>query len=280
MFTYDVLFDKIALPLPARKAFLGIKSTIEPVFTEIREIFFNGGSIEAQVKELTEQTGEGADIIWLAICIMLSETTYGIYSERGISEDIFYDTMSDITIWVKVSHRDWGTWGIHNEFGWLSNHLRADLFRLGRLQFEIRKFRCDEYKKDGHTVRRGDAVMNIHIPEGDSLDREKRFDSYRRAHEFFSLDVFVCDTWLFYPRHEEFLQPGSNILDFMHDFDIIESSEKKGDYGNMWRIYGRRDCYDPASLPRDTGMRRAYAEWLAKENKTGSGYGVRFYDGE
>lgn len=280
MFSYDVLFDRIKMPGPARDTFYGILDAVKPGFSETRELYFGGGSVEGKVKEIVAKTGQNEDIVWFAMCVMLSETTYGIYAQRGISEDVFYDTMSDITIWTKVSRRDWGTWGLHNEFGWLSNHLRATLFRLGRLQFEIRKFRMPEYKKGNRAVHQGDPVMNIHIPEGDALTREKRYDSYRRAHEFFGMDVFVCDTWLFYPRHEEFLQPGSNILEFMHDFEIIDSSEKTGDYSNMWRIYGRRDNYLAAELPRDTGMRRAYADWLEKENKTGSGYGVRFYDGE
>lgn len=280
MFSYDILFDRIALPAPAQKAFFDVKDSIEPAIDNIRGIFFGGGPVDGFVDEIAGRTGVNVDIIWLAVCVMLSGTTHGIYKDRSIDENIFYDTMSDITIWVKVSRRDRGTWGLHGEFGWLSNHLRATLFRLGRLQFERRTFRCDKYQKNGHTVRRGDPVMNIHIPEGDSLTPEKRVDSYRRAHVFFGLDVFTCDTWLFYPRHVEFLQPDSNILGFMRDFDIIESSEEEGNFGNMWRIFGRRDSYDPADLPRDTGMRRAYADWLAKENKTGSGYGVRFYDGE
>lgn len=279
MFGYDILFDKIAFPAPAREAFFAAENKVRPRIAEISETFFGGSPIDALIGEIAEKTGENADVLWMTACVMLAEKTYGIYAERGIAGDIFWDTMSDITIWVKVARRDWGTWGLHNQFGWLSNHLRATLFRLGRLQFELRKFRCEEYTKGGRTVRRGDPVINIHIPEGGPLDRDSRFDSYRRAHDFFGLDVFVCDTWLFYPRHTEFLQPDSNILAFMRDFDIIESSEKEGDLSNMWRIYGRRDSYDPAELPRDTGMRRAYADWLARENKTGSGYGVRFWDG-
>lgn len=280
MYTYDLLFDRIKLPAPARETFFNIKDKIQPRFDGIRAAFFDGDSIDSidsKICEIAAATGENEDGIWLAVCVMLADTTRELYLSRGIPEDIFYDTMSDITIWADVCRRDWGTWGIHGQFGWLSNHLRATLFRLGRLQFEIKHFRCDEYNKNGRSVRRGDPVMNIHIPEGDPLTKEKRFDSYRRAHDFFGMDVFVCDTWLFYPRHTEFLQPDSNILDFTRDFEIIDSSEKSGDYGNMWRIYGHRESYDPAELPRDTGMRRAYADWLAKENKTGSGYGVRFY---
>ena len=277
MYTYDILFDRIKLPAPAREAFYNIRDKTDSCFAAIREMFYSGDPLDSKVSEIAALTGANEDIVWLTVCVMLADTTRDIYLRRGISEDIFYDTMSDITIWVNVSRRDWGTWGIHGQFGWLSNHLRATLFRLGRLQFEIKHFRCDEYKKDRRTVRHGDPVMNIHIPEGESLTREKRFDSYQRAHDFFGMDVFVCDTWLFYPRHVEFLQPDSKILDFMSDFDIIDSSEQTGDYGNMWRIYGRRENYDPAGLPRDTGMRRAYADWLATENKTGSGYGVRFY---
>lgn len=237
--------------------------------------YFDGGDITPDVQSLAAETGIEPRELWLAICVMLAGGSKTLYAERGIGDDIFYDSMSDIAIWAKVCKRDFGCWGLHEKLGWLSNTLKLSLFRLGRFQYERVHFHGEhDYTKDGRTVKVGDPVINIHIPEGGPLLPELRFESYKKAVKFWGLDVLTCDTWLFYPAHREFLQEGSHIVEFMDDFDIIEWDESES-LGNMWRIFDRRDSYDPASLPRDTGMRRAYADWLAKTGKTGSGYGIR-----
>jgi hypothetical protein len=66
----------------------------------------------------------------------------------------------------------------------------------------------------------------------------------------------------------------------MDDFDIISRNDVKND-GNLWRIFGRRDSYDPENLPRNTDLQRRMADYLAaNDNVTGSGYGVFVFDGE
>jgi hypothetical protein len=71
MFSYDILFDRIALPEPAQKAFFDVKDKIEPVIEDIRRIFFRGGQIDGIVSELAGP-GDNIDIIWFAVCVMLS----------------------------------------------------------------------------------------------------------------------------------------------------------------------------------------------------------------
>lgn len=280
MYNYDELFDKIALPAGAAEIFHTVTGEVgRERMDSLSADFFAGKDIYDAVGKMAEDTGAEKDELWMVVTLYFTAKSHDIYAERGISDDIFYDSMGDITVWVKVCRRDWGCWGIHNnEFGWMEGTLRATRFKLGRFQFELSTFKCDRYEKYGTVLHRGDRVVNMHIPEGEPMTPERRYDSYRRGLEFWGGNVIVCDTWLFYPRHREFLQPNSNILGLMDDFDIIESDESDS-LGNMWRIFNRRDSYIPSELPRNTGMRRAYADWLEKVGKTGSGYGVRVESG-
>ena len=91
--------------------------------------------------------------------------------------------------------------------------------------------------------------------------------------------LFCCGSWLLYPRHREFLPEKSNILRFLDDFEIVSWAEKEN-FGDAWRVFGRYSELPVEQLPRDTSLRRAYADWLAAGNKTGDGYGLFLFDGE
>ena len=54
------------------------------------------------------------------------------YDYYGISEDIYYDTLSDIKIWCDKNNNK----GLLN-YRWIKNHVSFQLFRLGRLQFQF-----------------------------------------------------------------------------------------------------------------------------------------------
>jgi hypothetical protein len=252
-------------------------------YHNIHALFFAGGEVTETIMKIAETYEVEPYLLILTFFEMYSETTKQLYKEMNISDDIFFDTMSDITIWAKVCKRDFNMWGLR-ESNWLKNHLRAQLFRLGRMQYHTIKFNRDSYHNDYIDIKRGDTVINMHIPEGEPLTKERRIDSYKKACEFFKLNIIVCDSWLLYPKPREFLPPTSNILSFMDDFDIFDSDESDS-VDNMWRIFNRRQNYIPSELPRDTSFRRAYADWLEKTSaegavKTGSGYGIFYFDGE
>lgn len=71
-------------------------------------------------------------MIALAVILKLAVDVKEKYDKAGIDEKIYYDTMSDIKIWCEKT----GNKGI-KEYMWLQNHLKFELFRLGRLQFQI-----------------------------------------------------------------------------------------------------------------------------------------------
>lgn len=276
MYDYDLLYGKIGLPDDAAAESDKLIKMFEaaPDFASAAKKFVGGEDVNEVLDTFAENSGAGRDITDLSFCIYCSQFTREIYAERNISDDIFFDSMKDITIWNRQCVKDYGHVGIHGQLGWLSCSIRARLFRLGRFQYEDSRFHCDSYTKDGVTLKKGDRVINMHIPEDGPLYDELRYDSYRRAAEFWGLNLITCDTWLFYPRHREFFPENSRVLRFMDDFDIIDWGESNKP-GDMWRVFGVRGSYEPSSLPRNTGMQRAYADWLEKTGLTGWGYGIR-----
>ena len=148
-------------------------------------------------------------------------------------------------------------------------------FVFGRADFE-----CEV---DGVKIEKDTPVLHIHIPRtGTKIDRESIEASYRAAAEYFAPAfgeapiIMTTRTWMFFPRHEEFLSPDSNMMQFYHDFQLVESGEYP-DYSQVWRLF---DCYytgNPDDLPQNTSLRRAYADLIRRGEKTGWGRGVMIY---
>lgn len=275
------LNKKINMPDECIQLVLNTFDKITPEeYQPVKNSFFDNENVLDSINKLAESKGIEPLLLALTFMQMFSETTFEIYKSGvknlDLTDEIFYDTMTDMTIWAKVCKRDHGTWGL-KEFNWLSIHVKGDLYRLGRIQYHYIKFDRDIYVKGDTVVKRGDKVINMHIPEGKSFTHDIRMNSYKRAYDLLKLNVFVCNSWLLYPRHIEFLPPESNILDFMRDFEIIDSNESTSTE-NMWRVFNRREKYIPSELPRDTGLQRAYADWLESVGKTGSGYGIFLYN--
>ncbi len=210
---------------------------------------------------------------------------YEKYQERGIDEQIFYDSMSDLK-WKLMECRELrGVWG-NDTFGWSHGFFIMDRYALGRLQFEEREHNNDDYTFNGVTLKKGDPVLNMHIPSAGPFPRELRYASYRKAYDFYP-NIRVggkylpirCSSWLLNPDHDTYLDPNSNIVDFLHDFDVFESGwdELPGD---LWRVLGHYITKPVDELPTDTSLRRNYVRLMKEVGKAGWGRGLILFDGE
>lgn len=205
------------------------------------------------------------------------------YDVRGIPELIFWDTIKDVKYKLMECwdcHKVWGTFVAW----WYKKFLSCDIFMLGRLQYERVVYpRRETYSCQGVKVEWGDPVLSIHIPSCGPLTPDLRMESYRRAFAFFSLDkrpmVCMCESWLLYPGHREFLPPHSNILSFMDDFDIIDAATDEKPTGS-WRVFGADVQKEPALWPENTGLQRAYKHRILSGGGTGGGFGLLIFDGE
>lgn len=228
--------------------------------------------------ELSEKAGIHEYTGHLLLVICMSEKLREYYKAEGISEEIWFTSMCDLKwklIECKCVYDIWGSFVA----GWFDRFYDLSRFAIGKLQFEIVPFRRN-YEKDGLVLTPESTVINVHIPRtGTKLDRESQKKAYNDAAVFFKdryqLDqvVFVCHSWLLFPRNKEVLSPESNLYGFISDYDVFEQ-EEYDDYNQVWRLFDKNYEGDVEKLPQDSSFRRAYADWIRKGIKTGWGYGV------
>ena len=66
----------------------------------------------------------------------------------------------------------------------------------------------------------------------------------------------------------------------MGDFDIYEWKEKE-EFSDAWRLFGRSARLPVEEWYEDNSLRRAYKNWIAAGNKSGSGRGfIVMYKGK
>ena len=177
---------------------------------------------------------------------------------------------------------------VHNVWGsfvasWFPGFFYLNRFGFGKLQFEIIKFN-DEYEKDGIKLTTESKVLNVHIPRtGGRLDEESRKLSYAMAAEFYKDRlggepiIFVCSSWLLFPKHYEMMKPTSNLYAFMADYDVFKSG-LYDNYGQTWRLFDTPYNEDHSKLPQNTSLRREYVKLMDSGEKTGWGRGVYVYN--
>ena len=141
---------------------------------------------------------------------------------------ILDDTLSDVKIWTNTWYELTGELGL-KETEWLSNHFSGRLFRLGRLQFGMGYARQDIVQKN---IKKGEPVIDIHIPAGEPMDNEACKEAIRMAQKFFGeyfpefkYQCFTCHSWLLDRTLKQFLDKGSNILAFQGLFDVVSTEE-------------------------------------------------------
>ena len=239
--------------------------------------FSDGNAVLSRLNEIAEQTCIHRYTVHLLFYLCLSQELWPVYQKAGLSEQIFYDSMADLKWKLMECHAMYGIWGSFVA-SWFREFFTCERFALGRLQFERVRF-AHTYQRGCHAYDPDDIAINIHIPSSGPLHHAECEAAYRQAAGFFhdlpanKPKLFVCNSWLLFPPHEKMLPQASNIRRFMRDFDIIESHQDDR-FGDLWRIFYQEYTGDPSLLPTNTGLQRAYVDWLMKGNTVGSGYGV------
>ena len=117
----------------------------------------------------------------------------------------------------------------------------------------------------GPCLRRGDGVLDMHIPAGGGMTWEACADSFRRALAFFPhyhpdlpFVGVVVSTWFMDPQLAEVLPQTANPLRLQRATYMYPPPPAPG---GMWFIF-QQSTDDPAKLPRDSSLRRALAAFL------------------
>ena len=218
-------------------------------------------------------------VFWLYSAIPLRY----IYKQRGLPEEIYLDSMKDLTYKLKECRDVYGICGTFVD--WFKLFYLCKRFALGRLEYERKPFPFDAYKD---ILKKDDTVINMHIPSSGKLMPNDVIASLKKAYEFFSDEVredgvlaFYCDSWMLYaPMAEAVYRDGSNMKAFYGLFDLINNWDSDT-YPNFWRVYNMpytEGAFDKA--PTDTSFRRDLLTYLKNGGKMGSGRGIILFDGE
>ncbi len=203
-----------------------------------------------------------------------------LYARCGYTETMYRDAMNDLKCKLLECHRLRGVWGSCVEH-WFCSFFSLERVALGRLQFELRPMPACISPDGRYAFRGGERSVNVHIPSSGPLEPAAVLDSYRQAAAFFA-DRFAgeavllrCHSWLLFPGHRIMLPPGSRIRQFADTF-LYMQTDLSADGHDLWRIFGTANTADPAKLPRETGLQRAYADWLQAGKPVGAGLGIRW----
>ncbi len=152
------------------------------------------------------------------------EETANKYRMLGIGEKYLIDNLYDIVTWTKIWSKVKGSLYL-GELAWLKRHLSCELFKIGRLQFG---FGVAEYTDEQAGIKKGERIIEIHIPERGRLDISECTAAISAAKEFFAkyfpsyeYTFFTCHSWLLGDTPKQVLKSDSNIIRFANLFNII-----------------------------------------------------------
>lgn len=258
-------------------------TTYEQDVADIVELLYNSdcsvkATLEAREK-LAEKSGVELYTVNFVFMVAASKRMKADYIAAGHSEEIFWETILDLKFKLfecKMVHNVWGNF-VEN---WYDIFYQVAIFKLGRLEYEVCEFpeEAPVYTFGDITLKPGDKLVSIHIPSSGKLTKELREESYKMAWEFFGKKPLACfcHSWLLFEGNRQIFPATMNLVDFMNDWDIVQSYEID-DYYDAWRLFGRKYEGDVSVLPQVTSQQKAMAAWLAQGKKTGEGLGVLIY---
>lgn len=295
---FELISEKCSFPEDAVKVFNEVAKRLDDEkefgakFDRIRRDFMypvahNIGRAHDRIVDLAKEYKVNEYTLLFVFLMECSELLLKRYKARGLSEELYWAGMDDLRCKLLECIECEGVPGTF-VMTWNEGFYALGRFALGRFQYEgHRRFPCDFTTSSGYKIKKGTKCVNFHIPSsGIPLTDEVRLDSYKKAYAFYKDHInkdgniiFICSSWLLYPRHKEFFPENLNILKFANDFEIFKW-EESDHFGNDWRVFGHYTDFPLEEWPEDTSLRKAYKHWLLEGNPAGHGEGVIVFDGE
>ena len=286
---YIDIIDKIGFGEDDKQVLLSQGAEIVKNFADdIKELieiyeasnFDNSKNLDKR-EALVEKTGQKREFIDLVYLLCATKSMKERYLAKGYTEKIFLDTARDLKYKSGVHKTRFGYLGVGHDFQ--DQAFSMQRIALGRLQYQkAASWLETPYTYKDVTIKQGDVIYFIHIPEAGPLTKELRQESYKLAYKYLDKQpdgrvYLACSTWLLCDKNPEILGTDNNIVSFMGDFDIDEGFIREAD-NNMWRIFGYDYDGKPENLPRNTRMQQKIADWYMKGGHLGIGRGFIILD--
>lgn len=231
----------------------------------------------AQIVADTDVCRRRATAVMLIVAV---EQLKKAYADKGLPEELMWDTLVDVKCKLTETHDLTGVWGT-GAIGWYIRVYGLRIIKLGRLEFEPIGYKWDTPYRG---IQKGDPVMNMHIPSTGPMKIEDVLDSFKRAYRFYGYTEpmpVAAASWLLYPPVcESVFKEGSNLKNFYDLFDVVEQYVDPSNH-NFWRIFNMD--YEPGVLdrvPLDTSLRRNLHAFMKPGRDMGVGRCMLLFDGE
>lgn len=214
--------------------------------------------------QLQEYLGEDEDGIKILSCMLkASVDIYDFYKSKGISDDIYFDTMRCYTRFISETHMISGKW-CFDRYWWTVRQAGGHLFRIGELEYEIKTI--------------GDKkVIGLHIPSFSNFSKEAVDSSFEMAKQIFEKCIpevseyeWVCRSWLLDNQLQNMLKSDSNIVQFQKRFEILDEGETNKE-SIMWIF--QCGFMDYEKLPERTTLQRKVKKHLLDGGVIRTSYG-------
>lgn len=197
--------------------------------------------------ELQAILGEDEDNIKILSCMLKASTdAYEIYKTKGISDNVYFDTMKCYTRFINETYKMTGRL-YFDRYWWTARQAGCHLFRIGELEYEMKHI---EDK----------IVIGIHIPSDADFSSSAVDKSLMKAKEFFAEYYpnlanaeYRCHSWLLDSQLKEMLNENSNIICFQNRFEIFDVGEADTEFIE-W-LYNTKST-DYSVLPESTTLQR------------------------
>lgn len=256
MLTFKKLSTDIGLPIYLTSYFKNIKID-HKILNRYALRLTNMTSAPKAFQSLTKHYPD--TLVQLYVMLYSALETYELYQAKGISYDVFLDTMKAFTRFMIETKAKSGKYQFDRGF-WIYRQLSAVLFRLGTLEFEIAKLE----DKD---------VISIHIPSDAVLTHEAITAALKQSTTFFkkyfNIDGYryYCKSWLLSPRLKDVLKPEARLLTFQSFFTDFTFYED--DLQCLYWVFGTRE-QDFNKLKAETSLQRNLKAYLLSGKKIGS----------
>lgn len=204
---------------------IGFPKEFDKEFYDILESTELDATLNADTYDINESDGKKNLLMYL----YFTEELHKKYVDKGIPEEIFYDTIEDIVRWTKTWTDLNGELSV-NQLDWLRWHYRFKLFKIGRLQYLMTNA-VEDYAQFG--IKKGDPLLDIHIPSCGPLDNDECIKSINDAKVFikkyfpsFDFKGITCYSWLLDDTLEKYLSENANIIKFQRMFKEVKREER------------------------------------------------------
>ena len=226
--------------------------------------FQNYERMSEALAELQAILDEDLDNIKILSCMLkASADVYEIYKDKGISDEIYFDTMKCYTRFIDETYQMTGKL-YFDRYWWTTRQAGCHLFRIGELEYEMKHID-------------GNIVIGIHIPSDVDFSPSAINESLANANLFFSKyypelsnTEYRCHSWLMDKQLKEMLNENSNILSFQNRFEIFDDGEVGTDFIE-W-LYNTKST-DYAILPENTSLQKNVKKHLLSGGVIRNAYG-------